>query len=47
MNKSTHEIRLAHWSQIIEQCQGRPKKQTAKQSTHDGFKAARGTGNIP
>lgn len=31
MDKSTHEIRLAHWRQIIEQCQSRPKEQTAKQ----------------
>ena len=31
MDKSTHEIRLAHWKQIIEQCQIRPKEQTAKQ----------------
>ena len=31
MDKSTHEIRLAHWKQIIEQCQRRPKEQTAKQ----------------
>ena len=31
MDKSTHEIRLAHWKQIIEQCHSRPKSQTAKQ----------------
>ena len=31
MDKSIHEIRLAHWKQIIEQCQSRPKEQTAKQ----------------
>lgn len=31
MDNSTHEIRLAHWKQIIEQCQSRPKEQTAKQ----------------
>ena len=31
MDKSTHEIRIAHWKQIIEQCQSRPKEQTAKQ----------------
>ena len=31
MDKSTHEIRLAHWKEIIEQCQSRPKEQTAKQ----------------
>ena len=37
MDKSTHEIRLAHWKQIIEQCQSRPKSQTAKQwlAEHD------------
>ena len=31
MDKSTHEIQFAHWRQIIEQCQSRPKEQTAKQ----------------
>lgn len=31
MDKSTHEFRLTHWKQIIEQCQSRPKEQTAKQ----------------
>ena len=37
MDKSTHENRLAHWRQIIEQCQSRPKSQTAKQwlAEHD------------
>lgn len=30
MDKSTHEIRLIHWKQINEQCQNRPKGQTAK-----------------
>ena len=37
MDKSTHEIRLAHWKQIIGQCQSRPKSQTAKQwlAEHD------------
>ena len=31
MDKTTHEVRLAHWKQIVEQCQARPKGQTAKQ----------------
>lgn len=31
MDKSTHEIRLARWKQVIEQCQNRPEGQTAKQ----------------
>lgn len=31
MDKSTHEIRLTQWKQIIEQCQHRPEGQTAKQ----------------
>jgi len=31
MDKSTHEIRLAQWKQIIEQCQRRPEGQSAKQ----------------
>lgn len=37
MDKNTHEIRLMQWTQIIEQCQNRPKEQTAKQwlAEHD------------
>jgi len=31
MDKSTHEIRLTQWKQIIEQCQNRHEGQTAKQ----------------
>ncbi len=31
MDKITHEVRLNHWRQIIEQCQSRPKGQTTKQ----------------
>lgn len=31
MDKSTHEIRLAQWKQIIEECQNRPEGQSAKQ----------------
>jgi len=31
MDKSTHEIRLTQWKQIIEQCQHRHEGQTAKQ----------------
>lgn len=31
MDKSTHEIRLAQWKDIIEQCQSRPDGMTAKQ----------------
>ena len=31
MDKTTHEIRLANWKQLIEQCSSRPKDQTAKQ----------------
>jgi len=31
MDKSTHEIRLTQWKQIIEQCQRRPEGQSAKQ----------------
>lgn len=30
MDKITHEVRLNNWKQIIEQCQSRPEKQTAK-----------------
>lgn len=31
MDKTTFEIRLASWKPIIEQCQARPKTQTARQ----------------
>ena len=31
MDKTTHEIRLANWKHLIEQCSSRPKDQTAKQ----------------
>ena len=31
MDQSTHEVRLANWKAVIEQCQTRPKGQTAKQ----------------
>ena len=31
MNKTTHEIRIANWRSIIEQCQARPDGQSAKQ----------------
>ena len=31
MDQSTHEVRLANWKTIIEQCQARPKDQTARQ----------------
>ena len=30
MDQITHEVRLANWKAIIEQCQARPKGQTAK-----------------
>ncbi|MCD8361550.1 MAG: IS66 family insertion sequence element accessory protein TnpB [Lachnospiraceae bacterium] len=31
MDKTTHEVRLNRWRQIIDQCQSRPEGQTAKQ----------------
>ena len=31
MDKTTHEIRIANWRSIIEQCQARPEGQSAKQ----------------
>ena len=31
MDQTTHEIRLANWTNIIEQCQSRPTNQKAKQ----------------
>ena len=31
MDKTTHEIRIANWRFIIEQCQARPAGQSAKQ----------------
>ena len=35
MDQTTHEVRLANWKAIIEQCQARPKGQTAKQWMHE------------
>ncbi|MBR1675384.1 MAG: hypothetical protein IJ703_10565 [Eubacterium sp.] len=37
MDKTTHEVRLANWKAVIEQCQTRPIGQTAKQwlDAHD------------
>ena len=31
MDKTTHEIRIADWRSIIEQCQVRPEGQSARQ----------------
>ena len=31
MDKITHEVRLANWVNIVEQCQARPEGQTIKQ----------------
>ena len=31
MDQITHEVRLANWKSVIEQCQARPEGQTAKQ----------------
>lgn len=31
MDKTTHEVRLSQWKQVVEQCQARPEGQTAKQ----------------
>lgn len=31
MDTTTHEVRMAHWKQVIEQCSSRPKEQSAKQ----------------
>lgn len=31
MDKTTHEIRIANWKSIIEQCQARPEGQSARQ----------------
>ena len=31
MDQTTHEVRMANWKAIIEQCQARPKGKTAKQ----------------
>lgn len=31
MDKITHEVRISHWKQIVEQCQMRPEGQSAKQ----------------
>jgi putative transposase len=31
MDRSTHEVRLSHWKNVIQQCQARPEGVTAKQ----------------
>ncbi|MCD8015137.1 MAG: IS66 family insertion sequence element accessory protein TnpB [Lachnospiraceae bacterium] len=31
MDKITHEVRISHWKQVVEQCQARPEGQSAKQ----------------
>ncbi len=31
MDRSTHEVRLANWKAVIEQCQARPEGQSARQ----------------
>ena len=35
MDKITHEVRLAHWRKIIEECSHRPEDQTARQWLDD------------
>ena len=35
MDKTTHEIRIANWRSIIEQCHARPESQSAKQWLSD------------
>ena len=30
MDKTTHEVRMAHWKEVVAQCQARPEGQTAK-----------------
>lgn len=31
MDKSTHEVRMAHWKEVVAQCQARPEGQSAKE----------------
>lgn len=31
MDKTTHQVRLAQWTQIVEACNQRPSRVTAKQ----------------
>lgn len=31
MDQTTHEVRLANWTALIQECQSRPKDQTTKQ----------------
>ena len=31
MDKITHEVRISHWKQVVEQCQTRPEGMSAKQ----------------
>ena len=35
MDQTTHEVRIANWKAIIEQCQSRPEDQSAKQWLQD------------
>lgn len=35
MDQSTHEVRIAYWKKVIEQCQARPEGQTTKQWLSD------------
>ena len=35
MDKTTHEIRIANWRSIIEQCHARPEGQSARQWLSD------------
>ncbi len=30
MDKSTHQVRMAHWKSVIEQCNSRPTEQSAR-----------------
>ena len=35
MDKITHEVRLAHWRKIVEECSNRPGDQTVRQWLND------------
>ena len=35
MDKTTHEVRRSHWKNIIEQCQNRPERMSAKRWLND------------
>lgn len=40
MDQSTHEVRLAHWKEVVAQCQSRPEGMTAKDDPMSSFRTS-------